>query len=439
MRAARVASFWIVVTAACGSESDLFVKRVWGESEAAILVAVTESGERTPIAVAASAGVREATFEAEGDVTYYAQTFEELEGRDVSQCTVTFGPNDDLALGTAHRSWIGQRDGDAIQWSLEEVPRAFDLRIRGCERPRGSCDVGIELLDGGPSVSGLFATAVLDDDTALFAGARRGDGDMSTLTMRYDRGTVSTLPPDPNLIGKIQAVEYDGDRIIAAQGDHLLQLDRRGVVTASVAVGFAIEAMEIGSDGAAFLMSSDGELAFVAPGTLRPTAFAPPRYGELTGGEVNLDVVDADTLVLLGPDGSVWHYTEEKWTLLLERVEARVIATDGRDVLLARNNASVLIHRLGGSDWEGISVAFNQQNAIHAEAIGGGRFIITGQTGTVMYYDGAMACTVPSATDRNIEDFDLSPSGDVAFAVGEHFSARDRPTLIMRLAIPRLD
>lgn len=440
MRTRWVASF-CVIAAGCTPETDLYLERVWDEGEAAVVVAVTEGGARTALMVGPSTAPRYAELQATSDLSFYARTFDELEGRDTSTCVTSFGPNDDLALGTPKRAWVGRRDGDAIRFTPESDPIDFDLRIRGCELPVGECDVQIELVDGGPTVNSLYTVAVPRDDFALLLGRERGVDDATTLAMRYESGTVTTLPAaDDDLRGRVRALEFDGERMIAALGSDLFVLDERAVITASVSVGFEVRAMEAGSDGVLFMISDAGELAFVAPGTLDVVPFEGPRYGEVRAEQPpDLDVVDATELVIFAPDGTLWRFAEGMWVQLLDVVEAKAIATDGRFVVVARDNAPVILHRLGQPGWDAVTQAFTMQNAIHAEALPDGRFLIAGQTGTVAYFDGREVCTVPSATDRNIEDFDLAPSGDFAFAVGENYVDPERPTLIMRWTIPRRD
>ncbi len=440
MRPAWAASLTIVAAAGCAADTELFVERVWGDDEPAVVVAVTDEGARTAFLVSPSTAPRHATLRATSELTFYARTYEELEDRDTSTCVTTFGPNDDLPLGTPSRAWSGRREGDSIRFTPETDPRAFDLRIRGCDRPVGACDVGVRVLDGGPTANSLSAVVAPRDDFALIAGSGRADDDPRTLFLRYERDAIATLPPTEGLRGRIRAMEYDGARILAARGRHLVFLDERMTITSSVAVGFEIRAMEVGDDGAAYLISDDGELAFLASGATDVVPVEPPRYGDVRADQLpDLDVVDADEFVIFAPDGTLWRSSDGMWERLLESVESRAIATDGETVIIARDNAPVLFHHLGRAGWDAISQAFTMQNAIHAEAIGDGRYLIAGQTGTVAYYNGREMCTVPSATDRNIEDFDFAPSKDFAYAAGENYADDDLPSLLMQWTIPRHD
>ncbi len=60
---------------------------------------------------------------------------------------------------------------------------------------------------------------------------------------------------------------------------------------------------------------------------------------------------------------------------------------------------------------------------------------LDGGAGVLVYVNRGSACTIPLATDRNIEGIGVAPSGRVAFAVGQNYSTGTNPTFATRIIV----
>lgn len=354
----------------------------------------------------------------------------------------------DIVVSTEHalpdpqQTWLSpvlDSDTETVSFSGDDaeyannVPLGFGACIElDCSGYRA------ELVAAPPNIR-THRVVVVDKSLAYFAGRAPAEQmNDATIIGRIEGSQITILPAITGLRGKPDDMVWHPDGYLwMLSGETLRKFDRNFQLLPSARIN-RITSVLVGSDGTTFLIDKDGGI--FSPSETSTSTW--DRRSDFPAIADRMAVAGRDRIFLHGERG-LWRFDGMTWSReydvpFLENISA--ITADAELAVVVGEIENVRMRDELNRNWLlRLSRPFDNGLRLRAvKSVGGGRFIVTGDSGAVAVWTGSYWCSLGYTTPITLTDIAVSPDQRFAYLAADDDTGPDGETILVRVEIPAL-